>query len=164
MDSIEFAQVFQFLADFSNRKVNQVLVISSSDVGLVLKVFIIANDHMSDLIFDTVIDDISAGLVDIVIYRIISFSGNVCLALGSSFDSLQVFDALQTSIFLIEPLVDGFDTFSIHNESFVDWESVQKLGMNHLDNLIHDAPKKVQEQSTKNSMQRETVQNDVERE
>ena len=77
MDSIEFAQVFQFLADFSNRKVNQVLVISSSDVGLVLKVFIIANDHMSDLIFDTVIDDISAGLVDIVIYRIISFSGNV---------------------------------------------------------------------------------------
>ena len=53
---------------------------------------------------------------DIVIYRIISFSGNVCLALGSSFDSLQVFDALQTSIFLVEPLVDGFDTFSIHNE------------------------------------------------
>lgn len=59
---------------------------------------------------------------------------------------------------------DGFSYIESNGAHFVDWESVQKLGMNHLDNLIHDAPKKVQEQSTKNSMQRETVQNDVERE
>ena len=59
---------------------------------------------------------------------------------------------------------NGFSYIESNGAHFVDWESVQKLGMNHLDNLIHDAPKKVQEQSTKNSMQRETVQNDVERE
>lgn len=59
---------------------------------------------------------------------------------------------------------DGFSYIESNGAHFVDWESVQKLGMNHLDNLIHDVPKKVQEQSTKNSMQRETVQNDVERE
>lgn len=59
---------------------------------------------------------------------------------------------------------DGFSYIESNGAHFVDWESVQKLGMNHLDNLIHDAPKKVQEQSTKNSTQRETVQNDVERE
>ena len=59
---------------------------------------------------------------------------------------------------------DGFSYIESNGAHFVDWESVQKLGMNHLDNLIHDAPKIVQEQSTKNSMQRETVQNDVERE
>ena len=59
---------------------------------------------------------------------------------------------------------DRFSYIESNGAHFVDWESVQKLGMNHLDNLIHDAPKKVQEQSTKNSTQRETVQNDVERE
>ena len=71
---------------------------------------------MPDLIFDTVINDISAGLIDIVIYRIIPFPGKECLMFGGSFGTLQVFDALQTDIFLIEPLVDGFNVFSIHDE------------------------------------------------
>ena len=38
---------------------------------------------------------------------------------------------------------DGFSYIESNGAHFVDWESVQKLGMNHLDNLIHDAPKKV---------------------
>ena len=65
---------------------------------------------------NTPIDNIPSGFIEVVPNAIVSVNCNLRLTLCSSLNFLQVLDTLQPCVFLVEPLVNRFERFAIHDK------------------------------------------------
>ncbi|KMY57592.1 hypothetical protein AA906_13455 [Geobacillus stearothermophilus] len=60
------------------------------------------------MIFNTVVNDVTASLVDIIIHFIIAIHSKQSLFTSGAFDFLLIFYALKSGIFFVKPLIDTF--------------------------------------------------------
>lgn len=70
MNPVEFTKILQLPANLAHWEMDQVLIISLSDSRSVWKILIIPDDQITNPIINTVIDNVSACFIDIVIHRI----------------------------------------------------------------------------------------------
>jgi len=103
------------------RDLDEFLVRLSSQVNAILLPLIATVNEGIDVVFQTKIDDAPSRLVDGIPHEAISLMGKLLNPLrGCPFlGGLTVGeDGLQSSQFLVVPLVSSFDVFPIQNEGF----------------------------------------------
>ena len=108
-DTVQFAQIFQFAAQPAIRNVHKILVVLFSYFTASLECFIIADYKSSYVIGNAVIYDFACNFAHVIIDLVVTVTSNRFLPVCGLFAKmLFIFYGLQTCIFFIEPLVDGF--------------------------------------------------------
>ena len=96
------------------RDLNKVLIVAFADVDLSFPLRIHTTNDLADFVFNAVIDDVTRCFVEIVSNIVITVHCQTGLLLGSSFDVSQVFNALQSSVSFVVPMVGAFERFTVN--------------------------------------------------
>ena len=116
-DAIQFAEVFKLAAKLTVWDADKVLIVLFADTAATLECFIITSYKCTYIVCNAVIYDPAGSFVHVIIDLVVTVSCNRFLPVRRLFTVvLFVLYRLQTSVFLVKPLIDGFEFSSVYDE------------------------------------------------
>ncbi len=110
---VSFAEGFNLAPERPMWNLHEVLVVAFANVNVFFPSGIDANNDFAESLIQTVVDDVTSRLAEIILNVVIAVHRQSRLLFRGSFDLLQVFDALKFRMALVVPMVDAFEGFPV---------------------------------------------------